>query len=700
MVERTARRQFVSQTRTRAIGINTQQGDDRLALLDGLSKFAQASSVEVDRQQRAAIETQQALGASRAAQDLVTVEKNRRGITDEDTLAAKLSYNAIVGQHETMEAGNKFVEWYQSNPSASDDEIQTKKSEIYQPVFEKYGDDPRSLKQISLQVQESQFKMVPVQEKIKSEYTYQKNNEALTMSIGDMLADPNADMDIVVNSEIPARAKALGLPEFDYKKSLMNEMVNRASNGDDRLLNKLKGEAWSKNSVLIEKATTEHQNFINRESAIAIGDELGSIELENSSLSVPWETTLRKLDSLNNKFPNSVSAAKVASMKQARDRAKLTTNNNSDMLGIVYSGIKDSNVLPLALNGGYSKEDKDGFIKWLDSGLAKKTQDMIASGVPEADANAAVMKERLDLSRTSRLKFPNLDQNLKGLIGLNPDDYPESSDLPAYARDGLAMIAKMDAATIDIYLTSREDKVFANNIKSSLRNREPYSAFKRAYNVKQNPFKLSSETVTDLRSYSEERVSELLESGTLTELLTGVSSVPPWQVAQLTSRVNEEAMLNAYNGMLDPEDNSKQAASTVLQDFEQTFNGTMVNVNKKAVAKKIGIPETDFDANLASFADKSLPYINSEVGSEVDLEDISFDFSGNGTFTMRYKGGEQVGGAFLIDVINQGASRSDIKSISEKAAANKARRYKETDEEAEEARHMIIWAEQMNNLRR
>ena len=38
-VQRTTRRQAVSQTRTRALGVNTQAGDERTMLMQGLSKF-------------------------------------------------------------------------------------------------------------------------------------------------------------------------------------------------------------------------------------------------------------------------------------------------------------------------------------------------------------------------------------------------------------------------------------------------------------------------------------------------------------------------------------------------------------------------------------------------------------------------------------------------------------------------------------
>lgn len=691
-VQRTARRQFVSQTRTRALGVDTSGGDERTQLLTSLSRFAQAGSIEANKKQRAEIETRKALGAARAAEDLTKAEQYRHGITDDDVLATKLSYNAIVGQHDTMEAGNSFAEWYQANPEATEEDIASKKTELYKPLFEKYGEDERSLKQISLQVQESQFNLVPVQEKIKSKYREQKNTEALTISIGDMLADPNANLSLVVNEEIPERAKALGLDEFTYKSSLMTEMVNRASNGDSRLLDELKGTNWSKDSVLISKAQSQYDQFTARENSIAIGDALGSIEIENAKLLVPWETTLRKVEALNQKYPNSVSADKVASLKKARDAHVKTEQVNTDMMQVSWNNLFNPDGIPLALDGRYSPEEKKKFIKGLDDIFSKKTEELIAAGAPEADANAEMMKQRLTWSRVNRVKVPLLEENLKGLLSLNPEDYPTSEDLPPFFTRGIQLLQQMDEASVDLYMPARDDKVFAANLRSSLKNRDPYSAFKRAYSVKTNPFKVSSSQRTELIDEVDVRLNDKLDVGFFSGLF-GEEDTPDWVKAQLRSRVEEEALLNAYNGMFDLESNAKQSVETVLGGYEKIFNGTFINQRKSVIAQESGVALSNVDKYLASFIEVNKDLIAEETGETegLDVSNLSFEFNNNGTFILTNRG-EQVGGRFLtksIKEIGDKAVEVDLKRMVEESKSKRERDRQAMEELLEQHKNIL-----------
>lgn len=656
-IQRQASRQFIQQSRNTNIGVDTSSASENLRVMDALSKFSSAATGVVNKKRRAEIETKRALGASRAAQDLLKAEELRNGITDDDVMATKLAYNSIVGKHDTMQVGNDFANWYQSNPDADDDTIAAKKEELYQPLFEKYGDDPSSLQQISIDVQESQFSLLAVEDKIKTTHQRAKNQEALTISIGDLLSDPNADADYIIAEELPARAKALGLTEFEYKKPIMEEMLNRASNGDARLLNALESVDWAKDSVLISKSKNAYEQFVAKENAVNIGERLGNIEIENAELTVPWETTKRKIEQLNSQYPNTVSKERVASMLKARERAVADEKQSTDIMQVSWKNLFDENGIPLALNGRYSPEDKKKFTKSLDAIFTQKTNELVESGMSEAQANDVMMKQRLDWSRVNRIKVPLLDENMKGLVGLNPNDYNEESELPEFFNTSIDTLNKMDESLVDLYFPSREDKVFAANLKNGLKNRESFSAFKRAYNVKTNPFKFDPSQRTEITDAVESQLSDKLEAGFFARNLLGEKSVPDYQIAQLRSRVNEEATLNAYNGMIDAESNAKQSIATTLADYSQTYNGTMINTNKPALASQLDVAPNKVDSYLEGFVLGSNELIEKEVG-EFEQEDIVFDFANNGTFTLRYKGGEQIGNArFSIEELKTAGSK-------------------------------------------
>lgn len=696
-LQRTSRRQYQQQVRTKAIAVSNT-GEDRISILEGLSKFAGAASEESQRQMRAEIETKKALGASRAAQDLLVSSQHRQGITEDDVLATKLAYNAVVGQHDTIEAGNQFVEWYQANPDADDKAIEAKKQELYQPLFERYSGDPDSVKQVSLQVQESQFNLMPVQEKIKQNYNHQKKSEALTMNIGDLLADPNADTGAIVNTEVPTVAKSLGLSEFEYKEALMKEMVNRADNGDARLLNTLESTNWAKDSVLISKAKASYESFVAKENASIIGDTMGDIELENTSLTVPWSTTLKKIERLNDRFPNTYSAARISQLKQARARAVKAQTDNSEMNKLSFANLNDETGLPLKMDGRWDEPTKKKYLKELEAGFSQKTQELIDADVDPVKANAIMMKQRLDWSRVNRYPLPSLQNNLEALIGLNPEDYPNSNDLPEFATSGLSILQTMDDATVDIYFTNDKDKAMAINIRSGMTTRDPYSAYKRAYNVRQNPYKVSGETRQELADEIASEVDSKFEHGFISELF-GNKNVPEWQRSQIASRVTEIANINMYNGA-DLDANVKQSIAEVTKDYSQTFNGTMINKPIAVIADKLGLTNTPLKANdyLEAYILSNQESITKDWGSEVEPADITFDVAENGqTFILRYKGGEQIGGRNIWDDVKKIGRKANLKHLRDLQTSTEAeiKAKREADEAAaEEAAHMVLFYQQ------
>lgn len=698
-LNRTAQRQFVGQTRTRAIGVDTSSGDNRLAIMDSLNKFASAGSAEATRSMRAEIETKKALGASRAAQDLITSEQNRQGITEDDVLATKLSYNAIVGQHDTMNAGNKFVEWYKANPEADEEQIAERKTALYQPLFEKYGGDAQSVKQISLQVQESQFGLSAIQERVKQGYRVEKNTEALTMSVDDMLSDPQVNVSGLVSTEIPAQAKALGLDEFTYKKILMTEMNTRAENGDARLLNELGKTDWSKGSALIKNSRTKYDNFVAKENAVLIGDTMGSIEMENTSLNVPWSTTLKKIENLNKRFPDTYTDVRIASLKKARGIAQSAADKNKEMNKESFKVLYDESGLPLSMNGKFTPSDKKAHVKSLEGYWSKKTQDMIAGGADETTANSIIMKERLDWSRSNRMVIPSLKSNLDGLLSLNPEDYPNSNDLPEFANQGFTILKTMDTATMSLYF-SGEDLAMAQNIKDAMGTRGNYSAYKRAYNVKSNPYRVSNDKRVETSDAVANVLNDKFEKGFFSRNLFNQKSVPEWQLEQIKSSVDSVSTVNLYNGMTTPESNAEQSVSEVTKDYSQTFNGTLINKPLSLIGSKLGLEEAAYgkvNDYLEAFVLSNKEYIKGEAGEEVEPEDISIDVNESGTsFILRNKGGEQVGGRQLFSEVQEVGRKADLQklrdlrteSIDERNARIKANR-----EAEEEAAHMVLFYE-------
>ncbi len=646
--------------------------DTRTQLLQGLSKFASSASEMVGTIVQQKIESDKITQSERAAKDMMATEKERQGITQDSTVAGQLAYNAIIGKHDTMEAGNSFVEWYRANADADEKTVSAKKKELYDPLLSKYGTDPLTLKQVSLQVQESQFAVAAAQEGIKQEHRQKKAVEAIGISVGDLLADPRADIDHIVDTEIPARAKALGLDEFTYKDSLLKSAASRAASGDARLLSKLESTDWSKGSSELERARNQYESFVAKENAVAIGNAKADIMIaaENGE---SWGSILGKVSALNAKYPESFSAEAIASMKVQRAHAAKVAAFNTQLMKASSDPIKDENAIPLGLNSNYTPSEKDKHIKAKEAEWSKKSQDLVSSGMPEADALAAITKEKVDWSKVNRMTVPSLKDGLTALVNMNPKEDFVNGDLPAYVSKNISLIQGMDDTTLDMYFTNKEDKTMALNIRSSLKNRDPFNAFKRAYDIRRTPQLLSRDAQQLQEEDAATSVMEKLTTKWYKPLTSsqGIlaqgtrSSVPEWQLPSIIQEVAQEAKLHQLRGGTDTKANADYASNVIISQKSQTFNGTLINQSKPQLAQSMGVPVQETDKYLGYYASSLLPEMIKEYGSELTVDDISFDVAPNGTsFTIMHKGAdgipEQLGGRHLFsDVAMEGKKLSN-----------------------------------------
>lgn len=660
-----------AQTQTRQTAIGIGQNREREQILGALGKFTQLGAGVLDAKTRAEIETKKALGTARAVQDLIVSEDQRRGITEDDVNATKLAYNNIVGQHDTMNAGNAFAEWYAQNPDADDKAIADKKTELYQPLFEKYGGDDNSLKQISLQVQESQFQLVPIQERIKRDYQKQKSVEAVGISIQDLMAVPNPDMAQVLDVEIPARAKALGVGEFEYKRAIMERAALDADRGDARLLNALEQRDWSKGSAVLSKARSDYERFRAREETTAIGDEMGSIEAENLSLSVPWNTTLRKIDSLNKRFPGTYSAARIAQLKQSRAAAVRKGEEVTAGTMESFRIFTDNTKVPLQYDQQYDEATKKTIVKELEAKWATKQQELVGAGMSEDDANKSVLKNKLDWSRLNRRPLPSLQAAIGATINL-PIDEITREGMPAYANDGMEILKVMDNTSLDMYLPSEGDKTFALNFKQFAQSMDNDQAYRRAVTIRDSPYKVTPNQRTQQGEAVRARVNERLEN-TIWETFSTKDlqqSVPDWQREQLISSWTSEAEQRMYGGGFDVNQNADYVIDNKLARSSQMFNGTLVNQPMADLYRNI---KGDRDMP----ADKTMDYVEAFVlsskaalrqayGADVDVNDITLNFGRDGkTFTIIDKNGDQIGARFFTEDIYPVGRAADLEKLRE-----------------------------------
>ncbi|ASP46284.1 lysozyme domain-containing protein [Marinomonas phage CB5A] len=667
-----------AQGQTRMKSVAPAQDADRASILQGLSSFAGSVGTIFNQKAQAKIETNKVLGANKAAKDLLRTEEERVGITPEDDKATAIAYNSVMGQHDTINAGNQFTEWYSNKPSASEEEVYQKKQELYEPLFQKYGSDPDSLKQVSLQIQESQMALVAVQDKIKRNYDHEKSVEAMGISVSDLMSDPNADVDYVVDKELPSRAKSLGITEFELKSTIIKEAQNRAGEGDKRLVTKLETLDWAKDSAALKKAKSNYESYIAREEAPAIGNRMADIELENSSLQVPWNVTLRKISQLNERFPNTYSDARIASLKKARAAA---VANQEQVVSGVNKSLKNlnSNGIPMANDSSYTSGERKSIVKELEGVWAKKTQALQEAGLTAEDAINQVTNEQLKWSRVERMVIPSLKAGIDATMNLNDEELSRTDgQLPEYAINGLNLLKKMDASTVEMYLPSGTDQAFVSNFKQFSQQLPDDAAYQRAMQIKRNPFRVTSEKRSEQEDATRAAVDDMLSSNAWYENLFGSGvgevnkDVPEWQKEQLLNQWVNDVNQRLYSGGNDVDVNASEVIKAKMSRMSQLNNKTLINMPLVEVRQKIseGAPDgTELAVDKAAdyieaYMLESLPYIEQSYGQAINIEDLRIQFDrGGDTFRFFDSNNEPVGGRIMTRSIYSVGKEADLKTL-------------------------------------
>lgn len=689
-------RQFVGQSRGVAQA-SIPQNDQRSQLLSSLSKFASVANVEVDRQQKAEIETQKVLGASRAAQDLLKADNNRRGNTDQDTKASKLVYNSIVGKNDVMNAGNEYAAWYQENPTADEQMIEDKKRELYSPLLEKYSDDEQSLKQISLDVQNSQFSLLPIEDRIKKDYESSKNQEALGISIDNLLSTPDADMETILDKELPARAKALGLSESQLKKTLLEQASVRGKAGDGRLIQALEVKDWAKNTASLSASRDAYDRVASEELVEETGNARGDIKTQMLSLEVPWETTNARMKQHNRLYPQDKYSSKdFAAMKVLRSNTLAARDKKTAIIKEATRRQNSDSGIPLAQDNSIDKKMRTDLVNYYDDLFANSTQEMIDSGVDEQAARRETLKRQLKWSVTEQTPLPTLQRIVDATLNLPFDD--KTGELPEYVKSNFDMINKMDGNALNIYAASDKDKAFFMNFKSLARSTSSDTeAYKQAMAIRNSPYKFTPETRNRQLKSVNTVIKNELESGYW--ILGTDIEVPEWSKIQVLSEVSRGADNLFFQGSSDPDHNAKQSMLAYRSRTHQISSGAVVNQPQAVIYNQIsdGRPMRieNTNAYLDSFVEQSLPIIAENTGFDLDAKDISYKFSRDGSaFVLTRRGVEEVSENFPTKYLysigrNAIEAASSDSNVSDKVQKERVKA-EEDLQEGEDAYQQII----------
>lgn len=680
--------QSVQPTRTNGVDTTGSQ------IMGALSQFAGAVDEVAQLEVQKTISEDRIKQSAIAAQDTYKSQAERAGLTQDATVAGRQAYNSIVGQHDVLEANNRLVQAKQDSPDMSDEDFKKLQDKEYSGLISTYGVDKWTLGNLTNTIAESQAPLVRVTEGISSEYRGQKRQEALGISIQDMLGDPAADINHIVQKEIPARAAMMGVSEFTMKKMLLSSAVERADNGDIRLIDELEKTDWSKGSAILTTGREKYQQWRAKELAPVIGDRMGTIEMKALNGEASWGATMKQMENMNAEFPNTYSANAFASMKVRMDAAARARAKEAKMMTQASEAMYNQDVIPLAMDNSYSAADKNKIVKSYDAWVAQKNKELIQQGKTPEEANAITLQHGLNWSRANRIPLPQVKSNLEAAINYNPDDY-KGQELPGYLKNSLSTLKKLDKATMGVYLGDA-DATFAMNFQHFSQNMDEQSAFRRAKQIRDNPFRVTSEMRTTQAESVTAAVDETLAPGWFAQKFGGAKEVPEWQRQQIANRVQADADSRLYAGGFDPENNAKYAVESNVAQMTQTFNGTMMNApanklrqNMAPVDPETGKPKgavspEQINTAMEAYTLTLLPELKKASGKELETTDLSFDFNNDGSmFRILDKDGEQIGGNHLTHDAGEIGRKADMSKLRGMVDEGQKKR-KQTQEETQQ----------------
>lgn len=669
-VQRTSRRQFIQQTRTRALGVDTSSGDRRLEIMQNLSQFAGAASEESQRAMRAEIETKKALGASRAAQDLLVAEQNRQGISDDDVKATQVAYNAVVGKHDTIQAGNQFIEWYQANPEADDAQISEMKQRLYKPLFEKYSGDDLSSKQISLQVQESQFNLMPVQEKIKQEHRQAKNQEAFRISIEDNLGVPDADISSLVDKELPTIAKQLGISEFDAKKLMLEEMRTRAEQGDGRLLKQLETTDWAKGLDVTKNARASYD----KERAILDTTTLAKSMADNETKFLSGQMSerafLRYVDNTNSQYGeyNPYNSSRVQSLLMQRTKALNKVDSDAE---VVKRYAENKSKLPLGVSTQFGEDEKKVIIKTKEAYWANMTQSLLDKGeMSETEVNNKVLKDKVKWSMDEQIILPDLQAQVKSLLLFDPTVADQSETVTGRWEEGSKVLQAMPVALLSNYLGGDADYALA--VKSNLETMRPLDAFQFAYNAQYKPRAITPTIRKEATNRVRAAIEDTYKAGIYSSWFEDAPSIPSGQRDVLVGQLESRAVELVKGGISDINRAAEFAVEEFSNSHTQLPNGTISNTTigslKTNMLRGSDVKELS-DKQVVKYVDTFLKeYATTKsgyLGESISADTLQVQFSQDGsTFSLLDETGMQLDSGYLTTQMFDIARPEDLEETS------------------------------------
>ena len=552
-------------------------------VVSGLMKFSEQAVDSSVRSEKAKIDLDKVTQQQRAIQGLDP--------TDDATNAGIRSYQVINMRDQVLETNSELAKTVQENPGMTDDEYAVATRDAYSGLISQYQPDDQLSKALGNRLQESQVQLHQIRTAAQKKHQAWLRTDALGSSIEEYREAAGSieelSQAIGKDGSLYAEADALGVTPEEYRNTIVNAASRDAEVGDGRILSAIEEQEWASSDARVAQAREIYKRKEAQKNAVKIGSIRGDIEMSWRKRQASWEQTKAALDNLNERYPGSVSAARVSSLKQQQASIAAAEERNTQVQKDIMRNQTDGDSMPVGLRQDLTnKEVRDGVVGVVQ-GIDEYTAQLVETGeIDQTEAYGYAFDRKLEVSRTG-VEIPEFKRIFSSLSSLDPADFQNEDGVPDWANKALKMLPKLNESDIALYGANSKTRAFINNYNAMRETEEPDPrAWRRAWAATHGETNLTPEQQATAKSDARDAADDALDRGFLewgTAWFTDSEAAPDHIRNWLSTEASREASVLMGSGATDPDSVGAAAAEITLGNFTRLTSGSAINRSRSRI---------------------------------------------------------------------------------------------------------------------
>jgi len=583
--------------------------------------------------------------SEKAKIDLDKVTQQQRALqgldpTDDATNAGIRSYQVINMRDQVLETNSELANTVRENPGMTDDEYAVATRAAYSGLISQYQPDAQLSKALSNRLQESQVQLHQIRTAAQKGHQAWLRADALGSSIEEYREAAGSieelSQAIGEDGSLSTEADALGVTPEEFRNAIVNAAKRDAEVGDGRILSAIEGQEWASSDQRVAQAREIYKRKEAQKNAVKIGSIRGNIEMLWKTRQASWEQTEAALDNLNERYPGSVSAAMVSSLKQQQASIAAREEKNTQVQLDIIRSVTDGDSMPVGLRLDLTNEEVSDGVAGVSQSIDESTAQLVEIGeLDPTEAYGYAVDRKLEISRTG-VKVPEFKRIFSSLSSLDPADYQNEDGVPDWANQALKILPKLNESDIALYGASSKTRAFINNYNAMRDTEEPDPrAWRRAWAATHGETNLTSEQQATGRSDARVAADEALDRGLLewgTAWFTGSEAVPDHIRNWVSTEAAREASVLMGSGATDPDSVGAAAAERTLGDFTRLKSGSAINRSRSRILAEATDAEGQFlirpdelDQAFEWFVGSNLEQMDENSAlDDLSMQDIKF----------------------------------------------------------------------------